>query len=395
MELEQLEKRLEWLDEERRKDKALAAALDSRIAQLESRLASSRKETTSFQAGLAQIKLIFGKLELMESKVDQVKMDLAMLNDSMDKVKADVQSEVEKKIAGEMDVTDRAIQDLRKGFHSLQEMKKVQKELDTDVSLVKTRLQKQDEKMAESQDSFDQYKQLQKLYDESRKAENKRLTDMQGEVSAYRKRMDELRAKIDLTLENLRNLDTRIVEITTAESGRKQTQVAFIDKFNQQQVERDRIWRDWQQKMDSVIQNGSNVELQFKNLEETLRNVRRTREQLDEAAQKMDRRVNEITEMHRLNEDHFRQEWNGFKADDQKRWANYSLIMDEQQKDYDRAGERMEKRLVALEDQTQAQGDRLANIQNEEEKKLQQLVAMAHDWLSTYERLLGKSSDLI
>ncbi|MBA4420115.1 MAG: hypothetical protein C0391_03100 [Anaerolinea sp.] len=395
MELEQLEKRLEWLDEERRKDKALAAALDSRIAQLESRLASSRKETTSFQAGLAQIKLIFGKLELMESKVDQVKMDLAMLNDSMDKVKADVQSEVEKKIAGEMDVTGRAIQDLRKGFHSLQEMKKVQKELDTDVSLIKTRLQKLDEKMAESQDSFDQYKQSQKLYDESRKAENKRLTDMQGEVSAYRKRMDELRARIDLTLENLRNLDTRIVEITTAESGRKQTQVAFIDKFNQQQVERDRIWRDWQQKMDSVIQNGSNVELQFKNFEETLRNVRRTREQLDEAAQKMDRRVNEITEMHRLNEDHFRQEWNGFKADDQKRWANYSLIMDEQQKDYDRAGERMEKRLVALEDQTQAQGDRLANIQNEEEKKLQQLVAMAHDWLSTYERLLGKSSDLI
>lgn len=395
MEPEQLEKRLEWLDEERRKDKALAAALESRIAQLESKLASSRKEATSFQEGLAQIKLIFGKLELMENKVDHAKMDLAILNDSMDKVKADVQSAVEKKFAVDMDVTGRAIQDLRKGYQSLQDMKKVQKELDTDISLVKTRLQKLDEKMVESLDSFDQYKASQKLYDESRKAENKRLTDMQGEVSAYRKRVDELRAKIDLTLENLRNLDVRLVEITAAETSRKQTQVAFVEKFNQQQVERDRIWRDWQQKMDAVIQNGSNVESQFKSLEETLRSVRRTREQLDEAAQKMDRRVNEITEMHRLNEDHFRQEWNAFKADDQKRWANYSLILGEQQKDSDRAGDRLENRLVQLEEQTQEQGDRLANIQNEEEKKLQQLVAMAHDWLSTYERLLGKNSDLI
>ena len=42
--------------------------------------------------------------------------------------------------------------------------------------------------------------------------------------------------------------------------------------------------------------------------------------------QRFDRRLNEITEMQRLVEERFRQEWVSFKADDQKRWTNYTLI---------------------------------------------------------------------
>ncbi len=64
-----------------------------------------------------------------------------------------------------------------------------------------------------------------------------------------------------------------------------------------------------------------------------IRSVKKTKEQLDESTQRIDRRVNEITEMHRLNEDHFRQEWTTYKADDHKRWANYNLVQEETQKE--------------------------------------------------------------
>ena len=125
-----------------------------------------------------------------------------------------------------------------------------------------------------------------------------------------------------------------------------------------------------------------------------LRSIRKSKDQLDDATQKIDRRVNEITEMHRLNEDHFRQEWTAFKADDQKRWANYNLVMDEQQKDGQRLQERTDKRVIQMEDLMQEMNDHLLNMQNETEKRLQNLLSMSHDWLSSYERLLGKNSEL-
>jgi hypothetical protein len=56
-------------------------------------------------------------------------------------------------------------------------------------------------------------------------------------------------------------------------------------------------------------------------------------EAFEEITQRFDRRINEITEMQRLTEDRFRQEWVSFKADDQKRWTNYSLVQEEQQRE--------------------------------------------------------------
>lgn len=394
MEIEQLSKRLEWLDDERRKDKITIAALENRISQLEEGINTSKKEISSLEGNLSQFNLIFGKLDQIEENIAQTKVDLGKLGDSLERTRKDREQEQEKKRNLEVDGITTALQELRKGIQQIPDLKKNQKILETDQIVFKEQLQKLDNNIVSNQSIYDDYQRAQKLFDESRKSENKRITDLQGEVSAYRKRIDELRAKVDLALENLRNMDIRITEITTSEADRRQAQVAFIEKQNQQQVERDRMWKDWQGRIGQVIQSSETYDTQFKNLEDMLRNIRKSKENMDDATQKIDRRVNEITEMHRLNEDHFRQEWISFKADDQKRWANYNLVMDEQQKDGQRQQDRIDKRVNQLEDLAQETNDHLNNMQNETEKQLQNLLSLAHDWLASYERLLGKNSDL-
>ena len=51
--------------------------------------------------------------------------------------------------------------------------------------------------------------------------------------------------------------------------------------------------------------------------------------------------------MTRLTEDRFRQEWVAFKADDQKRWTNYSLVQEEQSRELNRQFERPGSRAIA------------------------------------------------
>ncbi len=394
MEIEQITKRLEWLDDERRKDKALISTLENRISEMEEKNSISKKELSSLEGNLSQFTLIFGKLEQVESKLAQTNIDLGKLGDELDRTMKDGQHKQEKKRIDEIDNINKTIQSLRKDVLEIKELKKGQKVLDTDFNTLKEQVIKLDNSFVNNQGTYDDYKRAQKLFDETRKAENKRITDLQGEVSAYRKRSDELRAKIDLALENMRNIDTRIVEITGSEAERRQAQIAFIEKQNQQQVERDRMIKDSVQKVEQVLLSSATFENQLKSLEDTLRTARKAKDQLDDATQRIDRRVNEITEMHRLNEDHFRQEWGTFKADDQKRWANYNLIMDEQQKDNQRLSDKMEKRVISLEDGTQELTDLVTGLQNETEKRLQNLLSLAHDWLSAHQRVSGTNRDL-
>ena len=112
-------------------------------------------------------------------------------------------------------------------------------------------------------------------------------------------------------------------------------------------------------------------------------------ESVDELTQRVERRMNEITEMQRLSEERFRQEWVTFKADDQKRWTNYTLTQEEQRGETGRTLERIGERVTHLDDGLQELQDLLYQVNDYTEKRLQGLLSLAHDWVEEYEHSLS------
>ncbi|WP_333657255.1 hypothetical protein, partial [Anaerolinea sp.] len=189
-----------------------------------------------------------------------------------------------------------------------------------------------------------------------------------------------------------RKLETRLTEIQSAESERRQAQTAFIDKVNMIQVERERIWKDWQSRFEAIERLAQGLDSQAQALDTTHRAVKRAQEAFEEITQKFERRINEITEMQRLTEERFRQEWMTFRADDQKRWTNYTLVQEEQLRESARQNERIQDQLTALQDALQDINDTLHNITLETQKRLQTLLALTHQWMEEYDRTFGRSS---
>ena len=111
-------------------------------------------------------------------------------------------------------------------------------------------------------------------------------------------------------------------------------------------------------------------------LDATHRSVKRSQQAVDELAQKVERRINEITEIQRLSEERFRQEWVTFRADDQKRWTNYTLTIEEQRSEAIRQNEKLAEKVILLEDTLQEIQDLLQQANEQTEKRLQSLLAM-------------------
>ncbi|HSF81728.1 MAG TPA: hypothetical protein VLA49_10865, partial [Anaerolineales bacterium] len=104
----------------------------------------------------------------------------------------------------------------------------------------------------------------------------------------------------------------------------------------------------------------------------------------------VERRLNEITEIQRLAEERFRQEWVTFKADDQKRWTNYTLTQEEQRGEANRQYEKLADRISNMEDLVQEFSDLIGQMNEQTEKRMQSLLAMTHEWVSAYERTIGR-----
>jgi spore coat protein CotH len=80
-----------------------------------------------------------------------------------------------------------------------------------------------------------------------------------------------------------------------------------------------------------------------------------------------------------------------FKADDQKRWTNYTLNQEEQAGEILRQFERISGRATQMEDGLQEVQDLLEQVNEQSEKQLQSLLALVHDWVGAFERTVGRS----
>lgn len=379
MDFEQIIKQVEWLDEERRKDKLIIAALDDRLRKLEGNNTSFMQEMREISNELSRLKTLPSRFDTIDSTISQVRVDFNRLVDSIEKTRTEKDREQEKVRLADLESINGSIANLRKTLDVLPELKKDIKAREEEEHRLIKLIAEFDKKLIDLKRSDEEYRRTQKILEENVRQDSKRILDVQGEISSTRKRIEEQRGKIDLATENLRKLEMRQNEFLNSEGERKQSQIAFIDKYNKQQVERDRIWKEWQTNFDIISKQAVNLDVQLQALDATQRSIKHSQEAFEEITQKFERRINEITEMQRLVEDKMRQDWISFRADDQKRWANYMISQDEQYQETARIFDKIEERLLLLEETSQELNDQTSQIIHVNERSLQSLFKFIKD----------------
>lgn len=386
MEFEQIIKRLEWLDEERRKDKDRIATLEARQASLETSQDAFAKLAKEIQKGLARLSSLAARLDQFEHAVAKQRQELV---GRIEETRTNLETENEKHWKNERQRVNRALAEMRKSTDAITEMARnlaARAEEESHLARLVTQVQKTAEEITRANEETQR---AVKVLEENRRQDTKRLGDAQGELSASRKRVDELREKMDVHNDSIRRLENRLNEMLAAEAERKQAQAAFFDQQTRLQVQRDQGLKDWKESYDKLTSQSEKLTTQLAEWDAIQRAAKRAQESYEEMAGRFERRINEISEMQRLAEDRFRQEWVTFKTDEQKRWTGFSLSQEEQQKDNRSSIEKMNDRLTAIEDLSQTQQDILDQGQEAQTEYLQGLLAQIHELLSAYERIAG------
>lgn len=390
MDIEQLEKRLEWLEDERRKDKLLVATLQDRLANLEEKTQPIDQRFKELEGEVTRIATSLLRFNQIETAMAQMRQELTRMIQDIEKQRAEKEREVEKIRLADNESVNRSLGEIRKTLEVLPEIRKSLQARAEGENRLGREIEELEQKILLIRRSDDEYKRQIKLLEESQRQDAKRLTDLLGEVTALRKRQEEQRGKIDLNADSVRKMEMRISELVAAESERRQSQIAFMEKQNMAALERERVWKEWQVRFEQIETQSSNLDNQLQSLEATQRAVKRAQESFEEITNRFERRINEITEMQRLVEDRFRQEWVSFKADDQKRWTNYTLAQEEQQRELLRSVGKLEERLVLLEDLIQEIQDFSHQITEETTSRLQSLLALVRSWNEEQEKAISR-----
>ncbi len=391
MDIDQLQKRIQWVEEDRRKEKDAIALLENKLVSLEGSISASSQQSKGLSSEITRLSAIITRMDQFDQALTKTRQESKQAVDELDKAIKMRIDESEKVQQVQIKSLDGTFADLQKQLEVIPKLdKNIQARVDIELAIRRS-VDELRGKIDAVRIEEEEYTRTIRLLEDGRRQDAKRIVDLQGEVNALRKRMDDQRGQNELINNNLRKLDTRLNELITVEDERRDAMTTFLNKQAVTQVERERSWKEWQSRFDTIEKQAVDIEAQLVSLDTTHREVKRIQGNLEELTQRVERRVNEITEIQRLSEDRFRQEWVTFKADDQKRWTNYTLTQEEQRNEATRQFGKLAEQTTQIEDELQEVKDLLQQANELVEKRLQSMLQVAHEWVTTYERTMGSS----
>lgn len=388
MEFEEIVKRLEWLDTQQRQTRETLAKLDERLGSFEATVNAVSKQIKAIEKQMTDVMPAAKRLEQFETLLSKQRTDIVKLIDGNEKTRLQSEREATKKLQAELADINKSITQV-KGVAIPQEFKKLFKERTGEIERFTNNISDFRTNLDAALHSNETMQHSLKAMDETRKHDLKRIADLQGDITALRKYMDENKEKSAINADGIRNMENRFSELLASEADRRQAQANFLEQQSLAQIERDRAWKDWREKYDVFLNEAGDLDTRVHTLDETLRGAKKAQESYLELNTKLERRIAEVTEMQRLAEDRLRQEWIGFKTDDQKRWTGYTLSSEESFRDIRKDVQKMEQTTTALNDATQVLQDQMHQTTDTTEQQLQELMNTIHEWMSSYQRIMG------
>ena len=349
MEINQIASMIEWLDEERRRDKAAMATLEERLAQQAETIGQMQRRINSVESDQSMMKQETLPVQKEREILERLRTETRQSLENAEARRLTAEREAERRLELQRENVQRSLRDLSEKLGRLEKQMTAFSGLETERERLTNAMRALNQEMDDLTKKLEEPDRRLAFLEEQRRADARRLMEIETELPEYKRAMDTLRPKLVLVEDLAIRNEGRIQEFGNVERERREQLQQFIDQQQLVMQQRD------QQVADLTRRFGAHDEALQKNIErfemwsQTHREMKRIIDDFNRIGDRLERRINEVAEMQRLSEERFRQEWNDWRDDDQKRWKQLTLSNDEVWRSHDREFALYIKRIDDLE----------------------------------------------
>ena len=385
MDIEQAAKTIQWLDDERRKDKQEITALQERLAALNSENTTLYRKLAEMETSISNVNATVNRLTKIDSILELNRKEMTRQLEEVERRRVESEKEGERLRKIERDATNKTLAELRKSLEGLPKLERaLGSRQDEDARLTRLIAEVQ-LKVSEFNKHVDERNRAVTVLDEGRRQDTKRVVDLQTEVVDLRKRFDDNRGKLEILEDITRRTDARLAEVFLAENDRKALQAHWIEAQSVVLTEQDRKMADLKAKVEAELSSIADYARRMDQHNESFRDMRRVVEEARQMVEIVERRVTEAAEVQRLTEERFRQDWASFLADDQKRWTTHMLLRDEQWREHDRLYAKHVERTSEYDEQIAELAASLRQVQALDASRMQTLLNVVREIAAEYD----------
>jgi len=325
MDLTQAMQTLKWMDEERLKDKATISALQERVQHQGMQLGQQAAQIQEMQNTLAGVQGVLSKVTDFEQMISNYKDELILQMDQREETRRKEQAETQR-------VRQIEYEALTAGLNRLEKDMRVLPHFEEDLNVRRAENERLSEALQRvelvvadlSQRSDDRVKAVAYL-EEQRRADNRRIGDLEHDATELHKRIETLAPKLPLLEEMLQKQRTRIEEaIQETKRFEKPIEELRISDFQREQK-----MKQYMDQGAQVAQEMQRIREQTQGFIEQQQLVKRALDKLEGFEARLARRQNEVAEMQRVAEDRLRRQWEEWQDGQAKQQKKQGVVIEE------------------------------------------------------------------
>jgi hypothetical protein len=382
MELTQATQTIKWLDEERRRDKALVATLQEQAQGQDQQLAQQAAQIQELQTALAGIRGVLSQVTGFGQLVSQYRDELVLQMDQREETRRKEQAESDRLRRMEYEALTVNMNRLEKQLRVLPQYDEELNALRAENQRLSEALQRQDVSVADLNKRSDDRLQAVTYLEEQRRADNRRISDLEQDTTELHKRIEVLNKKLPLLEDTLRKQTTRIDEaIQETKKYEKPIEELRISDFQREQK-----MKQYLDQGEQVTREMERIRTQTQGFLEQQQLVRRALERMESFQARLEKRQNEVAEMQRVAEDRLRRQWEEWQDEQDKQQKKRHVIIEERWRGQSQTNDGHLKRLNALQLASELHRDQLDTLWETRRSDATNLLKAAQD---IYEALVG------
>jgi exonuclease VII small subunit len=336
MDLAQAARMIEWLDEERRRDRGIIASLEERLVQQDEIVAQLERRLNGMEGEQSIMRTTFLPVGREAEIAEQMRTEFQQMIEGIESKRLMAEREAERRGDIGRESIARVVRDLEDRTvtleRAIEELPAARVERDRVASALAA-VQQRVEDLAKK---FEEPERRITFLEEQRRQDSRRISDIQSEIPDIQKQVDAVRPKMEAIEGMVLRNEKRIIDVQTAERDRREEIQQFIDQQTLLLQQRDQQVAELTKSFGSYDDDMRRYIERFESWAETHRQMKKVVDDFERIGERLGRRINEVAEMQRLSEERFRQEWNDWIADDQKRWKQFTLTNDEAWRNLDK-----------------------------------------------------------
>jgi chromosome segregation ATPase len=347
MDLQQLEKLVQYIDEERRKDRALVVQMQERVDSLSREVEARSRYASSLESSLNEIKIQLTRATGWTTVTEQIRAEFSQVIDRIEDQRTKAERELVRtrqieieSIVRQLNETKREIKPYPRLFDEIEARKVEDGRLADLINRVQLQVMEMDRR-------FDPPATQIAYLEEQRRQDAKRIAAVEQEIPDVKKKIEQFPPKLLLLDEAIRRKQTEIEEASKLLEAQSQ----LIENQRVADIRRERQFAEYAETIEKLKVRADEIGQQVIGFVQLREEIKRELAVLPDFQERLEVRVNELFEIQRDAEDRLKRTTESFRDILEKEWKTFASGQDEKWHPRDVRIAEYEPRIADLEEE--------------------------------------------